>query len=144
MSIFSIVRFANSQCFGTNGYNGTCLTSAECSQNGGTAAGSCAAGFGVCCTGAIKYFITHKDLQLYQKLCFTVIVTRCGSAVTLNNTYWQNSGYSTTTTTAGQCSITVKECSTNICQFRYFTNPRIYCISQFYRMVTLGWTTSTL
>ena len=53
LSLFSVVRFANTQCYGSNGYNGTCLTSAECSQNGGTSSGSCASGFGVCCTGKI-------------------------------------------------------------------------------------------
>ena len=53
LSLFSVVRFANSQCYGSNGYNGTCLTAAECSQNGGNASGSCASGFGVCCTGKI-------------------------------------------------------------------------------------------
>ena len=51
LSLFTIVRFANTFCFGNNGFNGTCYTSVECSALGGTAAGSCAAGFGVCCTG---------------------------------------------------------------------------------------------
>ena len=51
LSLFSIVRFPNSACTGTNSYNGTCLTTSECSSYGGTASGSCASGFGVCCIG---------------------------------------------------------------------------------------------
>ena len=51
ISLFSVVKFTNSFCYGSNGYNGTCLTPLECSQLGGTGSGSCASGFGVCCTG---------------------------------------------------------------------------------------------
>jgi len=98
LSLFSIVRFANSLCFGTNGFNGTCLTSAECaSLNGGTASGSCASGFGVRCT---------------------VLVSTCGSTITRNNTYWRNPGFSNAYSTAGQCSVTVQKCTSNICQLR--------------------------
>ena len=43
-------RFNNGRCTGNNGNNGTCYTSVECSEKGGAAAGSCAAGYGVCCT----------------------------------------------------------------------------------------------
>jgi hypothetical protein len=56
LSLFTIVRFANSFCYGSNGYNGTCLTTAECALSGGTSSGSCAAGFGVCCTSKSKLF----------------------------------------------------------------------------------------
>jgi len=96
LSLFSVVRFANSFCYGSNGLNGTCLTSAECASYGGTAAGSCASGFGVCCT---------------------VCITTCGKVATLNNTYWGNPGYPSTFSTAGQCSISVQKTS-DICQFR--------------------------
>jgi len=96
LSLFSVVRFANSFCYGSNGLNGTCLTSAECASYGGTAAGSCASGFGVCCT---------------------VCITTCGKVATLNNTYWGNPGYPSTYSTAGQCSISVQKTS-DICQFR--------------------------
>ena len=55
LSLFSIVRFANTACTGTNSYNGTCYTSAECSSYGGTGSGTCAAGFGVCCIGMFSH-----------------------------------------------------------------------------------------
>ncbi len=54
ISLFSIVRFANSGCTTSTGLNGTCFTSAECSSNGGVATGTCASGFGVCCVGIGK------------------------------------------------------------------------------------------
>ena len=43
-----LFRFPNSVCSGTS-YNGTCYSSTECSQLGGTSSGTCAAGYGVCC-----------------------------------------------------------------------------------------------
>merc|ERR1739848_650009 len=52
LPIFSVVTFPNDLCVGTESgatRNGTCYTSAECSTKGGTASGSCASGFGVCC-----------------------------------------------------------------------------------------------
>ena len=36
-------------CVGSSSRNGTCYTESECEDKGGTAAGSCADGFGVCC-----------------------------------------------------------------------------------------------
>lgn len=101
LSLFSIVRFANSLCVGTNLYNGTCLTSAECAGvTGGTASGSCASGFGVCCT---------------------IFASSCGTTITRNNTYWVQPGFSTSNTsytTDGQCSVYVQKCNSNICQIR--------------------------
>ncbi len=43
-------RFPNDPCSGTGSRNGTCYTASECSSRGGTDGGSCASGFGVCCT----------------------------------------------------------------------------------------------
>jgi len=100
-SLFSIVRFANTLCVGSNGFNGTCITAAECAAvTGGTSSGSCASGFGVCCT---------------------VFVSTCGTTITRNNTYWVQPGYSSNNasyTTAGQCSVNVQKCSPDICQLR--------------------------
>jgi len=49
-SVFQIVKFNNEECTGTSGDSGTCYTAAECSAlSGGSAQGSCASGFGVCC-----------------------------------------------------------------------------------------------
>ena len=66
MSLFSVVRFPNEFCYGTNNYNGTCLTSAECSASGGTGAGSCASGFGVCCTGNE---VMMQLLNIFRSFC---------------------------------------------------------------------------
>ena len=42
-------RFKNDPCDATT-KNGTCYTASECEQRGGVNAGSCAQGYGVCCT----------------------------------------------------------------------------------------------
>ena len=39
----------NDACSGTN-RNGTCFSAVECAAKGGASSGSCAEGFGVCCT----------------------------------------------------------------------------------------------
>ena len=49
VNFFSVVRFPNSVCSGDT-INGTCYSSEECSARGGTNSGSCAGGYGVCCT----------------------------------------------------------------------------------------------
>ena len=54
LSLFTIVTFKNDACASTSGSNGTCYSSSDCSKLGGTASGTCASGFGVCCL--CKYF----------------------------------------------------------------------------------------
>ena len=50
--LFNIVSFKNDPCTAAsdNSMYGTCMTTSECSSQGGTKDGNCAAGFGVCCT----------------------------------------------------------------------------------------------
>jgi len=50
ISIFNVVKFPNDACQGSGSQNGTCYTAEECSSIGGTNAGTCAEGYGVCCT----------------------------------------------------------------------------------------------
>ena len=50
ISVFNIVKFANEVCNGTDNKYGTCYTEDECEDKGGKASGSCAEGYGVCCT----------------------------------------------------------------------------------------------
>ena len=51
LPLFTIVRFGNTACDSDDASkNGTCYTTAECATKGGTASGTCASGFGVCCT----------------------------------------------------------------------------------------------
>jgi len=103
ISLFSVVHFKNKECTATSGLTGTCYSSTECSDNGGSASGNCAAGFGVCCV---------------------VKIAACGGTITRNSTYIQNEDYpSTFTSTAATCTYTVNYCNTNICQLRLdFTN----------------------
>jgi len=85
ISSFQIVKFPNDACVGTGTSNGTCYTTQECADKGGTSAGSCADGFGVCCT---------------------FLITTCGATTMENSTRW------TMPTTIGQ---TATSCSLSVC-----------------------------
>merc|ERR1719348_2591046 len=73
-SLFSIVQFPNEGCTSTSSTynNGTCYTASECTSNGGSALGNCAAGFGVCCVFS---------------------VSASGTIVNVNSTYIVNPSY---------------------------------------------------
>jgi hypothetical protein len=60
LSLFTIVQFQNQGCAASSGDNGTCVTSAECSDRGGVASGPCANGYGVCCVCKLPHFI-HSE-----------------------------------------------------------------------------------
>jgi len=93
LPVFQVVRFPNDPCTVTGGSkNGTCYTGEECSNKGGINAGSCAQGFGVCCT-------------------FTF---NCGGSSSENCTYFDSS----TAVAAGACKFEICQCSSNICQMR--------------------------
>merc|ERR1739844_819846 len=93
ISTFQIVRFPNDPCVGSNSRNGTCYTSQECSDKSGTSAGSCADGFGVCCT---------------------FIITTCGSTSSENLTHWTQPS----TVSSGSCALTVCPIDDSICSLR--------------------------
>jgi len=93
LPVFQVVKFPNDICAGAT-LNGTCYTSEECSSKGGKADGSCASGFGVCCT-------------------FTLA---CGGSPSENQTYISQAG---STSIASPCSYTICPCSTGICRIRY-------------------------
>merc|ERR1711997_754807 len=98
ISTFQIVRFPNDVCVGSNSRNGTCYTSQECSDKSGTSAGSCADGFGVCCT---------------------FLITACGSTTSENLTAWTQPS----TVSSGTCGLTVCPIDDSICSIRLdFTN----------------------
>merc|ERR1719225_1842890 len=93
LPVFQVVRFPNDPCVISGGSkNGTCYTAEECSNKGGTNAGSCASGFGVCCT-------------------FTL---GCGGSSSENCTYFD----SATTVATGSCKAKICPCNDNICQMR--------------------------
>ena len=65
LNLFSVIRFSNTPCSTRLGLNGTCYTEKQCSERVGVAQGTCAGGFGVCCTFS----------------------TRCGGTTLENSTY---------------------------------------------------------
>merc|ERR1719464_1918735 len=97
ISTFQIVRFPNDVCVGSNSRNGTCYTTAECSDKGGTSAGSCADGFGVCCT---------------------FLITTCGSSSSENITYWTTPSAGITSGVQSDCKLTVCPACDEICSLR--------------------------
>jgi len=89
---FQIIKFPNNPCYVSGATkNGTCYTAEECETKGGTSAGSCAEGYGVCCT-------------------FTI---GCGESSSENLTYVSVSNGIT-----GPCTMDVCKCNTNICSIR--------------------------
>merc|ERR1712045_670409 len=64
LPIFQVVKFPNDICSGSS-YNGTCYTAEECSSKGGTSDGSCASGFGVCCTFTLSCGDSSSQNQTY-------------------------------------------------------------------------------
>merc|ERR1712131_202783 len=95
IGIFSVVKFPNDVRAGTNNLNGTCYTASECTTKGGTAAGTCASSFGVCCTFSLA----------------------CGGTSKENNTYAIINSYSTTSD-ADPCIYTICPTTTDICKLR--------------------------
>ena len=94
-SVFNVVKFPNSACGATNGFNGTCYTSSECSTLGGTASGTCASSFGVCCVFSIA----------------------CGGSSSANNSYAVISSYSTSTD-SDPCTYTFCKTNSDVCKLR--------------------------
>ncbi|KAB0791812.1 hypothetical protein PPYR_03612 [Photinus pyralis] len=74
LSLFTIIKFANSACTGSNGvntYEGTCYYESECEARNGTTMGVCAEGYGVCC----------------------VFIRSCGATSSQNCTYFESPSY---------------------------------------------------
>jgi len=93
-SIFQIIKFANEPCEGGT-RNGTCFTAQECEDQGGTDSGSCADGFGVCCS----------------------IVLEEGGSSSLNQSYMVQTA--TTSPTTGTMQYTICPCSSDVCRIRF-------------------------
>jgi len=91
IGIFNVVKFANDPCEASNSKNGTCYTAEECEDKGGTSSGSCAEGYGVCCT-------------------FTL---NCGGQKAENLTYFESTNGFT-----GACNTRICKCADDICQLR--------------------------
>merc|ERR1712223_1166643 len=93
LPIFQVVKFPNDVCAGSS-RNGTCYTAEECSSKSGANDGSCASGFGVCCTFALS----------------------CGGSSSENQTYLVQSSVTSLTS---PCTYSICKCSTNICRIRF-------------------------
>ena len=100
LNVFNIVSFPNDPCQGDGwGKHGTCKTASECATLGGTTVGTCASGFGVCCS-------------TYQG---------CGGTYNLNNSYWRDSRThlgDAGGTDVSPCTFTICKASSDICQIR--------------------------
>ncbi|XP_024941438.1 uncharacterized protein LOC107268341 [Cephus cinctus] len=96
LSLFTLVQFGNDLCGGLSGENGTCFSSAECSQRGGVSSGVCANGYGVCC----------------------IVTVSCGQTISNNNTYFVNPNYPSTFDATESCQLTILKSHPQVCQFR--------------------------
>ncbi|XP_042862655.1 uncharacterized protein LOC122247428 [Penaeus japonicus] len=94
LSLFTVVRFANSECV-VNGNSGTCYTASECRREGGTEIGTCARGFGVCC---------YKEIT-------------CGGSSSTNCTYLVSPNYPGTYNEARSCTMSITR-KPDTCQLR--------------------------
>ena len=95
LSVFNVVSFPNSVCGATNGFNGTCYTASECTSLGGTASGTCASSFGVCCVFSIA----------------------CGASTNANNSYAIMDTFSISTD-KDPCTYTFCRTNTDVCKLR--------------------------
>merc|ERR1711971_1251020 len=98
-SLFSIVTFPNQGCASqdSNARNGTCYTSSECQNKGGTTSGNCAAGFGVCCL---------------------FVVSSTSTTISENCTYIQNPSYPSVYSDTASLTYTINKCSSSVCAVR--------------------------
>lgn len=96
LSIFQVVKFANSECTGSSSKNGTCYTKAECENIGGSQSGTCADGFGVCC----------------------LVTITSGESASVNNTYIS----ADSSITSGAHTYTICPCSDDICRIKFDFN----------------------
>ncbi|XP_040579386.1 uncharacterized protein [Lepeophtheirus salmonis] len=97
LSIFNVVSFQNNICSSSATRNGTCFTAAECTSKGGSASGTCASGYGVCC----------------------VFILGCGTMSNANCTYLeQTSITSATSLSMNPCTYTICKCSSEACRLR--------------------------
>jgi len=109
-SLFSVVTFPNDECTTVMDptMRGLCITAEECTDQGGTASGNCASGFGVC--------------------CFTTITEQ--GTITNNVTYIQSEGFPTAVlgtdpVTAATRAFMVQG-GENICQVRFDFDTAVF------------------
>lgn len=101
ISLFNVVTFDNAVCQSTKSTEnqGTCFSSTECGEKGGSAEGNCASGFGICCVISI-----NKET---------------GGDVTQNNTIVENHKYPTAYTTKSKKATYKIKLLDDICFLRF-------------------------
>jgi len=99
LSLFTIVTFPNQGCSSqdTAKRNGTCYTSTECLNKGGTTSGNCAAGFGVCCL---------------------FLVSSTATTINENCTYIRNPGFPAVYSETSTLTYTINKCASDVCAVR--------------------------
>jgi len=90
-SLFSFVQFPNTACSTDSRMDGVCYSEMECTEKGGTVDGTCASGFGTCCT-------------------FSAV---CDSETSQNGTFFESPS-----TIPTVCSLMISTASESICQVR--------------------------
>ena len=93
LSLFTVVKFANTACSSSLGPNGTCYTATQCLALGGVARGSCAHSFGICC----------------------VFSSSCGDKSYQNGTYLK---LDSSSSSAGSCDYQVCSRDSGVCKLR--------------------------
>ena len=68
LNMFSVVRFPNDGCTSSDNRNGTCYSTDECGNRGGSASGSCASGYGVCCICKLSKYTYTLQIKLIKRL----------------------------------------------------------------------------
>ncbi len=91
-------------------------TREECSTKGGTNAGSCAEGFGVCCTCKSLWRSDISRCLTFEGVTslFISVSLGCGSTTSENMTYFESGS----TVNSGACRAKICKCNSNICQMR--------------------------
>ncbi|XP_071522759.1 uncharacterized protein [Panulirus ornatus] len=84
--IVQVVTFDNAPCEASSGEHGTCYSQKECESLGGTASGTCANRFGVCC----------------------VLTVTCDGMLSVNNSYFVSPSYPSSYITPGVCHTELK------------------------------------
>lgn len=102
-SLFNLVTFRNDECrskedLSGGARNGTCYTSTECGNKGGTSSGNCASGFGVCCV-----FLVYSNGT---------------TTISQNRTYLRNPKFPSAHDGTGSISYKIEKCDQGICQLR--------------------------
>ncbi|XP_031632739.1 uncharacterized protein LOC116346692 [Contarinia nasturtii] len=95
---YTLGRFVNTPCVGSNQLMGTCVLMGECKDAGGVATGGCNS-------------ITR------QAIC-CVYQQTCGGSTSTNNTYFVSPNYPGLWSGGSSCSLTVNPCSNTVCQLR--------------------------